>query len=192
MNRAQLFHAIRAACDIAGVDRVIVVGSQSILGSFSEDELPPTATASREVDVMPDVDDLALMIELSDRIEGVGGELSPFEELHGFALDGVDSTTSVLPMGWRERLVVVCNEQTRDPVTGRQFAGLCLEPADLCAAKLMAAREKDRRFVFALLRAGLVDRDVLRARLEQMLPEHADHAALVRQAHFGGPGSFAN
>lgn len=74
MNRVQLFHAIRAACDIAGVDRVIVVGSQSILGSFSEDELPPTATASREVDVMPDVGDLALMIELSDRIEGVGVE----------------------------------------------------------------------------------------------------------------------
>ena len=27
------------------------------------------------------------MVRLSDLIEGVGGELSPFEELHGFALE---------------------------------------------------------------------------------------------------------
>jgi hypothetical protein len=57
------------------VDRVIVVGSQSILGSFDIDELPAVTHLSAEVDVMPDVDDLDLMVESSDRIEGVGGEL---------------------------------------------------------------------------------------------------------------------
>lgn len=45
MNRHQLFRAIRAARDIAGVERVIVVGSQSILGSFDRDELPPEHAA---------------------------------------------------------------------------------------------------------------------------------------------------
>lgn len=99
MNRQQLYHAIRAACAIASVDRVIVVGSQSILGSFDTDQLPSVTHFSAEVDVMPDVADLDLMAELSDRIEGVGGELSSFEELHGFALDGVDLSTSVLPLG---------------------------------------------------------------------------------------------
>lgn len=44
MNRQQLFHAIRAACVIAAVDRVIVVGSQSILGSFDTDQLPRSPT----------------------------------------------------------------------------------------------------------------------------------------------------
>lgn len=179
MNRQQLYHAIRAACAIAGVDRVIVVGSQSILGSFDVDELPPVTHLSAEVDVMPDVDDFDLMVKLSDLIEGVGGELSPFEELHGFALDGVDLTTSVLPLGWRDRLVAVSNEFTKDPVSGKQYTGLCLDPADLCVAKLCAGREKDRAFVAALLDAHLVDSDVLRERLGHMPPEHTDIAAIV-------------
>lgn len=157
MNRQQLHHAIRAACAIAGIERVIVVGSQSILGSFDIGELPPLTHLSAEVDVMPDVDDLDLMVRLSDRIEGVAGELSPFEELHGFAMDGVDLTTSILPFGWRDRLVEVSNESTKDPVTGQQYIGLCLDPADLCVAKLCAGREKDRAFVTALKNAFGVD-----------------------------------
>jgi hypothetical protein len=184
VNRQQLYHAIRAACDIAGVDRVIVVGSQSILGSFDLDELPPVTHFSAEVDVMPDVEDFSLMVRLSDLIEGVGGELSPFEELHGFALDGVDLTTSVLPLGWRDRLVVVRNESTKDAVTGKQYTGLCLDPADLCVAKLCAGREKDRAFVSALFDSGLVDRDVVRARLMRMPSEHAEVAAIVLAEHF--------
>jgi len=179
MNRQQLFHAIRAACVIAAVDRVIVVGSQSILGSFDTDQLPPITHLSAEVDLMPDVEDFDLMVELSDLIEGVCGELSPFEELHGFALDGVDLTTSVLPLGWRERLVAISNEFTKDPVTGKQYAGLCLDPADLCVAKLCAGREKDRAFVAALFQAHLVDRAVVWERLQNMPPEHAEVAAAV-------------
>jgi hypothetical protein len=50
MRRDQLEHAIRAACQIIDADEVIVVGSQAILGSLSEDQLPPEATMSLEVD----------------------------------------------------------------------------------------------------------------------------------------------
>lgn len=132
MNRQQLYHAIRAACAIAGVDRVIVVGSQSILGSFDIEELPPVTHLSAEIDVIPDVEDFDLMVRLSDLIEGVGGELSPFEELHGFALDGVDLTTSVLPLGWRKRLVVVSNQSTKDPVTASSTPG-CASTPPTCA-----------------------------------------------------------
>jgi hypothetical protein len=41
------------ACQIIGRDAVVVVGSQSILGSFTEDELPAEATMSAEVDILP-------------------------------------------------------------------------------------------------------------------------------------------
>jgi hypothetical protein len=44
---------------------------------------------------------------LADLIEGVAGEFSTFEQLHGFSIDGVDLETAVLPEGWRERLVKV-------------------------------------------------------------------------------------
>ena len=51
MRRDQLEHAIRTACQIIERPEVIVVGSQAILGSFREDELPADATMSVEVDI---------------------------------------------------------------------------------------------------------------------------------------------
>jgi len=51
MNRVQLAHVLCAASRIAEDDGLLVVGSQSILGSRDEDELPPEATASMEVDI---------------------------------------------------------------------------------------------------------------------------------------------
>ena len=53
MRRDQLEHAIRTACQIIERPEVIVVGSQAILGSFREDELPADATMSVEVDILP-------------------------------------------------------------------------------------------------------------------------------------------
>jgi predicted NBD/HSP70 family sugar kinase len=51
MRRDQLEHAIRAACQIIDQEAVIVVGSQAILGSIPERELPAAAEElSRPVD----------------------------------------------------------------------------------------------------------------------------------------------
>jgi len=112
MRRDQLEHAIRTACQIIGKPAVIVVGSQSILGTFREDQLPADATMSAEIDILPIADDNDETARLADIIEGVAGEFSPFEELHGFSIDGVDLTTSALPAGWRDRLVIVQNANT--------------------------------------------------------------------------------
>ncbi|MGO2035929.1 MAG: hypothetical protein ACTH2U_05570 [Brevibacterium sp.] len=51
MNRQQLAHILRAACSIAEDREVLVIGSQSILGTFDEDGLPAAATASIEADI---------------------------------------------------------------------------------------------------------------------------------------------
>ena len=157
MRRDQLEHAIRTACQIIGRPEVIVVGSQAILGTFGEDELPREATMSGEIDILPIADSDEETMRLADRIEGVAGELSPFEELHGFSIDGVDLQTSALPEGWRDRLVKVQNANTAAAGGGQQFTGWCLDKEDLCAAKLCAFREKDQNFAAALLQAGLVD-----------------------------------
>lgn len=79
MRRDQLEHAIRTACQIIGRPEVIVVGSQAILGTFREDELPGQATMSGEIDILPIADSNEETAQLADRIEGVAGELSPFE-----------------------------------------------------------------------------------------------------------------
>src|SRR5215471_14869679 len=107
MRRDQLEHAIRAACQIIGRPEVIVLGSQAILGTFREDELPIQATMSAEIDILPVADSNEETAQLADRIEGVAGEFSSFEDLHGFSIDGVDLGTSALPEGWRDRLVKV-------------------------------------------------------------------------------------
>jgi hypothetical protein len=95
MRRDQLEHAIRTACQIIERPEVIVVGSQAILGSFRENELPADATMSVEVDILPIADSNDETARLADLIEGVAGEFSTFEELHGFSIDGVDLETSV-------------------------------------------------------------------------------------------------
>lgn len=176
MRRSQLEHAIRTACQLIDADEIIVVGSQAILGTYSENELPPEATVSMEVDVLPIADDNAEVIRLADQIEGVAGEMSSFEQTHGFSIDGIDLSTTALPEGWRKRVIKVQNANTAPPEGQPQFTGLCLEKHDLCVAKLCAFREKDQNFVGALVDAGLVDTATIRERLTQ-LPEEYDEAA---------------
>jgi hypothetical protein len=180
MRRDQLEHAIRTACQIIGRPEVIVIGSQAILGTFREDELPARATMSAEVDILPIADSNEETMQLADDIEGVAGEFSPFEELHGFRIDGVDLETAALPEGWRDRLVKVQNANTAGLGGGPRFTGWCLDKEDLCAAKLSALREKDQNFVAELLEAGLVDSGVIAARLAAV-PERyrpgAEHGA---------------
>jgi hypothetical protein len=165
MRRDQLEHAIRTACQIIGRSEVIVVGSQSILGTFDESRLPADATMSLEIDILPIAADNAEIARLADLIEGVAGEFSPFEDLHGFSIDGVDLETSALPDGWRSRLVKVQNANTAAPSGKPQFTGWCLDKEDLCVAKLCAFREKDQNFVAALLDSALVSPSVIAERL---------------------------
>lgn len=156
MKRRDLEHIIRAAGDVLGEERVIIVGIQSILASFSEDVLPLGAARSLEADVLP-LDDSSG--EKADLIEGALGEFSPFDEQFGIHVDGVSEETSILPIGWRDRLIAFSNSNTNG------VTGLCLEPHDLCVAKLAANREKDREFVGSLLRAHLIDPDIILERL---------------------------
>lgn len=109
---------------------------------------------------------------LADLIEGVAGEFSTFEELHGFSIDGVDLDTAVLPEGWRDRLVKVQNANTAAPAGAPRFTGWCLDKEDLCAAKLIAFREKDLNFVGALLDHALVDSEVVKLRLGTVAHQH--------------------
>jgi hypothetical protein len=172
MRRDQLEHAIRAACQIIQQPEVIVVGSQAILGTYDESELPAAATMSIEVDILPIADTNDETARLADLIEGVAGEFSPFEELHGFSIDGVDLETVVIPEGWRDRLVKVQNANTAAAAGEPRFTGWCLDKEDLCVAKLIAFREKDLNFVAALIDDHLVDGDEVRRRLGTVANQH--------------------
>ena len=80
MRRDQLEHAIRAACQIIGHTEVIVVGSQAILGTYDETELPDAATMSREVDILPIADDNMETARLADIIDLSSVELTHIKQ----------------------------------------------------------------------------------------------------------------
>ena len=149
MKRHQLEHPLRAAGSVFGLDRVIVIGSQSILGS--RPDAPPELCLSMEADlIFPDAP------EKSDLIDGTIGEGSMFHDTYGYYAQGVDFTTAILPQGWQDRLHEVDSPDTRGT------KGLCLDPPDLIASKYAAGREKDFEFIRAAFRFKIViEADVL-------------------------------
>ena len=72
-------------------------------------------------------------------------------------------TTASLPAGWQERLVSFPVDLPDEP------AAYCPDLHDLLAAKLAALRQKDVLYAGALVKAGLVDLNVLDERVG-MLP----------------------
>ena len=159
MNREQLADVLRAASQLVD-DRPLVMGSQAILGTYEEEELPAAATMSMEVDVafLNDQDRAK-----ADLVTGAIGEDSDFHQLRGYYAEGIHVETATLPEGWRDRLV------TRAVPAGSNGPGVLasfLERHDLVVAKLAAFREKDVRFVTELASAGLIDVQVARERLE--------------------------
>ena len=144
MNRDQLEHAIRAACDVSEDTELWIFGSQAILGEFpnAHEDL----RASIEVDVQP-----KNRPEAVDYVDGALGELSQFHQTHGFYVHGISIESARLPDGWKQRTVPIS-----DPVSTRGKTGLCIEAHDLAASKLVAYREKNRDYVRVLLTEGMI------------------------------------
>ncbi len=152
MKRTDLEHIIRAAAEIADDTEIIVIGSQAILGSFPN--APEILLISMEADVYP-----KNRPERSDLSDGSIGERSPFHDECGYYAQGVDETTAILPDGWKDRLILVRNENTRG------HSGWCLDPHDLVVAKCIAGREKDVIFLEGVVKGRLVSRETLHTRL---------------------------
>ena len=157
MKRSELAHILRAASAITSTTDILIVGSQSILGSFDEDDLPDEAVGSIEADVAflgEGAADKALAVD------GAIGEDSGFHQMYGYYAQGVEiDGLVVLPAGWQDRIVTW---QSWSSEPGR---ALCLERHDLAISKLAAHREKDLDFVYALIEAGMLDPAVLLERL---------------------------
>lgn len=148
---------LRAASRITDDPDIVVIGSQAILGSYSEDELPEEATLSVEADVAfrDDPDE-----SKADQVDGAIGEGSPFHTMYSYYAQGVGVSTAVLPAGWEQRAVAY---ERADALPSH---AVCLEPHDLVVSKLVAGREKDLEFATALIRARLVDPEILVERAE--------------------------
>lgn len=159
LNREQLSHIVRAAAKIAGDNDIVIVGSQSILGTADAGELPERATMSMEADVAF-LDDVGA--SKADAVDGAIGELSTFHQTFGYYAQGVEVSTAVLPRGWEQRAKTLARP---DALPG---VARCLEPHDLVVSKLVAGRAKDIEFTDALIEHGLVAVATLRQRAEML------------------------
>lgn len=155
MNREQLAHIVRAASRVVGDGNIVIIGSQAVLATWDDEDLPEAATRSIEADIafFEDPDE-----RKADEVDGVIGELSSFHGTHGYYGQGVTVSTAVLPTGWETRLVEL---DRPDALPGR---ARCLEVHDLVIAKLVAGREKDIEFTRSLFAVGYVDAETLVAR----------------------------
>lgn len=159
VNRAQLSHVLHLASRVADDPEIIVIGSQSILGSFEEADLPIGVMISNEADLAfsSDTDE-----RKSDLIDGSIGELSPFHEEFGYYAQGVSVTTAILPAGWIDRVVAYIEEESAPS------RAVCLDPHDLVVSKLVAGRQKDLDFGKSLIEAGLISATILAERAEML------------------------
>ena len=153
MNREQLEHAIRAACDVSGDNELYIFGSQAILGQYPDAD--EQLRQSIEVDLSP-----KNKPETIDKIDGALGENSPFHQTHDFYVHGVSLETASLPKGWEERTNKVQDYMDTNKI------GWCTEVHDLAASKLIAFRDKDRAFVRRLLVENMIDASVLINRIQ--------------------------
>ena len=169
---------------------MIILGSQAILGQFPDlgDPLFKSGRVdislkkmsqkiilrSIEVDVLIPDDE-----EKADIIDGAIGELSPFHHTYGYYAQGVDSTTAMLPRGWKNRLILVCNENTNN------IRGHCVEIYDLLISKLYAGRQKDIEFFHAAIHLQIITKEILLERLH-MTPISDVHKERIQHAIEGG------
>lgn len=186
MNLDEFHHGIRAAREVltrqGASGAIVIMGSQSILGSFPPQTLDDRLLMSAEVDVMPVAGDEREIERLSDFLHGSLGQDSFFQESNGFHVDGISIETAVLPNGWVHRLIPEV-----DPASGA--TGWCLDPHDLAVAKLIAGRPKDVDFVQLLIEARLVDPAVVDDAIASINDDRstAASARLARMAATGLP-----
>ena len=144
MKKQEVDHVLRAAGRITQETQFIIVGSQALHGQYPD--LADEIERSAEVDLFAKDHP-----EKTDSLNAIG-VFSPFHESYGYYADPVDEKTSILPKGWRGRLVNL------PPGDTNGVRGLCLDPHDLAIAKYAAARPKDLQFNRQLVERKLLDR----------------------------------
>src|SRR5476649_708096 len=97
MKKQQLDHVLRAAGRITGEKQFVIIGSQSLHGSYPD--LADDIVRSAEVDLIAKRD--------ASRAEwlNVIGQDSKFHEQFGYYADTVDEKTAILPKGGKARLL---------------------------------------------------------------------------------------
>jgi hypothetical protein len=160
----QFQHVVAAAAAVTGQDELVVIGSQAILGSV--DDPPKSMLVSLEADMYPLHDPAS-----ADLIDGAIGDGSQFHLAFGYYARAVGPETAKAPSGWRDRLIRV--EIPPRVASTRTAIAWCLEAHDLVLSKCARGEARDWEYAAEALKAGIVDSDLLLARVA-LLPVGSD------------------
>ena len=161
MTKAEFEDLLRRAGKIAKERDFFLIGSQSMRGVCPN--IPRDFPKTMEADLYPRMRPQAWSL-LREQL----GNRSKFFKQHGYYLDCTDPGLATLPDGWTERLIPFRTSRTGG------VTAWCLEPNDLFASKLAAWREKDQKFLRAMLRHKLARPEIVLSRIED-LPVSESH-----------------
>jgi hypothetical protein len=155
MRLRTLRHLLEAARALAQPERVVIIGSSSLLPTHPElgDPGQPLETSyDSDLLITPINDELAAV--LGEAI----GQQSLFAKLHGYYADILrPAIVETLPAGWDTRL---------HPVAGFDNV-FSLDSYDLALVKLVLGRQKDLDLIRALLSRTILEPQKLRRHYQQ-------------------------
>jgi hypothetical protein len=134
-----------------GHSEFVIVGSLSVLGVLGKHPVPARMVLSIDVDCFTPAD--------PDRIFDLSESLGPgseFERAHGYYLDPVSPALPSLPDNWQHRLI-------RTPLAGGITASF-LDPNDAAVSKYARGEPRDRQWIRAGLKAGLLSAPIIASR----------------------------
>lgn len=155
MRLRTLNHLLEAARALAQPERIVIIGSSSLLPEHPElGEEGQPLESSYDSDLLLSPMDEELAAVLAEAF----GQQSLFAKRHGYFADILrPSIVETLPVGWETRL---------HPVRGYENV-FSLDPYDLALVKLVLGRQKDLELLRAMLRLGIVEPARLRAHYHQ-------------------------
>lgn len=154
MRLPALKHLVEAVHALARSERICVLGSSALLGSFPElGEAGGPLEISFDGDLLLEPCDEQLAALLHEAV----GEGSLFAQRSGYHADILRAEiVESLPPGWESRLI---------PFDKATHA-LTLAPEDLMVVKLRAGRAKDLELCRVIFRRGLISPAIVKRRLD--------------------------
>ena len=157
MNLQEVERLLIEAKALCGHSDFVIVGSLAALGYLASP--PDKMIQSLDVDLFIK-DDPERTHELNKQL----GQGSPFEACWGYYLDPVMPDLPSFPQGWENRMIL------------KEFASVrahFVSPDDVAVSKYMRGETRDRRWLIAGLKIGLLNLDIIE-RLAPSAPSLGD------------------
>ena len=152
MKRGDVERLLNAASGILQHREYVIIGSLSVLGA--SDSPPKTMVGSVDLDFYPRGDP-----DRAGEVEAMLGQESEFARKHGYYADPGSPLLATLPDGWEARLVPVVFESG--------VTALFLEANDAAISKYVRSEPRDKRWIRAGLKDGILSLAVIEYRLRE-------------------------